>query len=175
METKNKKHFRKYEDQIQQFVKLVFEKSEDYFLILNIVKNIGVNSIFPCTILWYSEDETELHQTEYDEMSFLFIALFYENENIIQLLLENGADPNIRDAFGAPAIWDLQFEYDNPEYGLHTTRLLLEHGADPNIEWEGEIFYYYVDTLPADIISSREEFNYLTDLCSLLEEFGGKY
>ena len=71
---------------------------------------------------------------------------------------------------------NLQYEYEDAEYGLRVTRLLLEHGADPNMKWDTtDGFYTYVDTKPADIIESEEEFHYLRDLAQLLEEFGGRF
>ena len=161
---------------IQKFVQLVFEESADYSLLLSITKSVGINSVFPCSILYRSNDGTEIKKCDYGNNTFLFIALFYMNEDVIRLLLENGADPNVRGDFGEPPIWGLQYEHDDPEYGLRVTRLLLEHGADPNIEYDSsEGFYTYVDTKPADVIESMEECNYLKDLSELLEEFGGRH
>ena len=107
--------------------------------------------------------------------SFLFFALFYEKADVIQLLLENGVDPNGTKSDGEPPIWGLQYEFDNPEFGLQAAKLLLDYGADPNYEWEGNKLYYYVDTKPADLISGKKEFDYLMTLCSLLEKYGGGY
>lgn len=164
-----------YQDQIQKFSQLVFEKSTDYPLMLDIVSTVGINTVFSCSVLWQQDGETEIMQSYRDKTTFLFVALFYKNEEVIRLLLENGADPNGRDGDEEPPIWDLQYEGDDPGYGLRVARLLLEHGADPNIEWCNEGFYYYVDTKPGlDLVTSDAEFDYFNDLCSLLEAFGGE-
>lgn len=166
----------KYQDQVQKFVQLVFEDSKDYSLLLKIVATVGIITVFPCYVLWKDDNGTEIRQSDYDKTTFLFVALFYKKIEVIRLLLENGADPNGRDGYEEPPIWALQYEYKDAEYGLRVTRLLLEHGADPNIKWDTtEGFYTYVDTKPADIIESEEEFHYLWDLAKLLEEFGGRY
>ena len=173
-DTQNEKY--KHQDQIQKFVQLVFEDSKDYSLLLEIVSTVGINTVFPCYFLWKDDDESELRRSDYGKTTFLFVALFYKNVEVIRLLLENGADPNGRDGYEEPPIWDLQYKYDDAQYGLRVTRLLLEHGADPNIKWDApEGFYTYVHTKPADIIESKEEFNYLWDLAELLEEFGGRF
>lgn len=161
-------------DQIQLFSKLVFENTADYSFLISIAKKVGINALFHCPVYSNSDDETEIREFDLGEASFLFIALFYENLDVIRILLENGADPNGRDFSEEPAIWELQYEYENSEYGLQAAKLLLEHGADPNIEWEGQGFYYYVNTKPLDLISCKKEFDYLMSLCSLLEEYGGE-
>ena len=163
-----------YQDCVQKFSQLVFEKTTDYRFLLDIASTVGINSVFSCPLFWV-DDATNIRQSTFDRTTFLFIALFYKNEDVIRLLLDNGADPNGRDGYGEPPIWDLQYEYEDPQYGLRVARILLEHGADPNIKYDNEGFYYYVDTKPADIIQNDAEFRYLNDLCSLLEEFGGEY
>ena len=166
----------KYQNQVQKFVQLVFEDSKDYSLLLEIVSTVGINTVFPCWVLWKDDDDTEIRRSDYGETTFLSVALFYKNEKVIRLLLENGADPNVKDGYEEPPIWELQYEYEDAEYGLRVTRLLLEYGANPNIEWDTpEGFYTYVDTKPLDIIGSEEELHYLRDLAKLLEEFGGRY
>ena len=163
-----------YQDYVQKFSQLVFEQCTDYSLLLDIVSTVGINTVFSCPVFWLDESSVII-QSNLDNTTFLFIALFYKNEDVIRLLLNNGADPNERDGYGEPPIWDLQYKYEDPEYGLRAARLLLEHGANPNIKFENEGFYYYVDTKPVDLINDDAEFNYLTDLSALLEDFGGNY
>ena len=56
----------------------------------------------------------------------LMYAALYGDARSVGLLLDQGADPNIRNDAGATA---LLWSVDDPE----TTRLLLEHGADANV------------------------------------------
>lgn len=175
MERLKQDEIKKHHDQIQLFIKLVFENSDNDQLLLDICKRVGVNTLFPCQLLCHSTVENEIIQLEIDETSFLLIALNYQNEDVIRLLLENGADPNGITSDGEPPLWELQYEYDNPEYGLRITKLLLDYGADPNIKWETEGFYTYVDTKDVDLIQSKEELDYLMNLTELLEKYGGKY
>ena len=158
----------KYQDQIALFIKLLFEKSENYTLLLSIAKVVGINAHFPCRLLY----ESDIKSSFVSEQTFLLIAYYYENEDVIRLLLESGADPNTRDEEDAPIIWETQYEYDNPEYGLRVAKLLLEHGADPNIQWEDERFYHYVLTKEADMDG---EFEYLNKLCAILEKYAEKH
>ncbi len=177
MKALSKDEQEKYKSDIDLFIKLVFEKSNDFPLLLKIVKKVGINTLFSCKMPGYTkEGEIYLSGFEY-EMSFLFIALFYESEEVIKFLLENGADPNGTLSEGEPPIWDIQYEYDNENqgYGLRVAKMLLEYGADPNIKWENDEFYYWVSTKPPDIIDGDEEFEYLKDLCDLLEEYGGEF
>lgn len=161
-------------DKIKLFVQLAFEKSDDYTAYRDIVKTVGINSIFRCSLIIDSTDEGFQYSHE-EKTSFLFISLFYEDAELIRFLLENGADPNGAIDDDSPPIWDLQYAYKNPEYGLAAAGLLLKNGADPNYKWEGTGFYTYVDTKPADLLDLPEEGDYLLKLCDLLSEFGGKY
>ncbi len=127
---------------------------------LKIIKEIGINRFFP---------ETRKYGN-----TLLKIALRFEQEELIKLLLENGADPNQRSLFDDPPLWDLMYCDDKPEYGLRVARMLLEHGADPNAEWDRETLYNYADCrVAADLINSQEEFDYNIAFTDLLEEFGG--
>jgi ankyrin repeat protein len=56
----------------------------------------------------------------------LMYAALYGDTRSVGLLLDKGADPNVRNDAGATA---LLWSVDEPE----TTRLLLEHGADANV------------------------------------------
>jgi ankyrin repeat protein len=56
------------------------------------------------------------------------------NARVVQLLLERGADPNIRNDNGKTALWlALQVGCHDPKKGLPVIKLLLEAGADVNI------------------------------------------
>jgi ankyrin repeat protein len=55
----------------------------------------------------------------------LMYAVLYGDARSVRLLLENGADPNVKSGVGATALmWSVE--------DLEKTRLLIEHGADPN-------------------------------------------
>ena len=56
-------------------------------------------------------------------------AVRYSNIEIVKLLLENGADPNIKNNDGYTALAAATF-YNNPEI----VKILLEYGADPFIK-----------------------------------------
>jgi ankyrin repeat protein len=55
----------------------------------------------------------------------LMYSVLYGDANSVRLLLERGADPNLRNLSKASA---LMYAVDDPD----KTRLLLDHGADPN-------------------------------------------
>jgi ankyrin repeat protein len=59
----------------------------------------------------------------------LMFAALYGDGELLRILLDRGADPNIRNDASATA---LMYATD----GVEKTRLLLEHGADPNIKSE---------------------------------------
>ena len=164
----------KYNEYVQEFVRLVFEESTDSEQLVNLIQKVGINAVFPAQVLW-KDDGGKVHESDLRGETFLTLALFYKNEYVLRILLENGADPNQRDGDECPPIWDLQYEWDDPEFGLRATKMLLDYGADPNIVWENEGFYYYVDTKPADWVDSDQEWDYLQTLCDLLEEYGGEF
>ena len=56
------------------------------------------------------------------------------------LLLENGADPNIKDSAGlAPVYWAAMYSEDYPEWQAVLNALLM-HGANPDDAWPPSIF-----------------------------------
>jgi ankyrin repeat protein len=58
------------------------------------------------------------------------------NLNIIQMLLERGADPNVRDNHGRTALRQaLRLELFEKKDRTEIVRLLLQHGADPNLPY----------------------------------------
>lgn len=65
---------------------------------------------------------TNLSYMQYDGKTALWLT---NDINIFELLLENGADPNIKNNNGKSIL----FETDN----INKIKLLLEYGADPNI------------------------------------------
>ena len=78
----------------------------------------------------------------------LSMAVFYNNLNMVQLLLSMGADPNIVYNEYENVLWDLQYNDGataaENENRLVMARCLLENGADPMIVVEGEDLYHYV-------------------------------
>ena len=88
--------------------------------------------------------------------TFLMECVTYTNLKMAQLLLENGADPNMIFEEENP-FWDLQYNnfydkayeeglyaYQCDEKSLQIAQLMLEHGADPCIVVEGEELFSYV-------------------------------
>ncbi len=61
----------------------------------------------------------------------LHIACYYRNTEIIKLLLDHGADPNLCDDIGKNSM-DYLFSKDN-KYLSKNVFLLLEYGANPNL------------------------------------------
>ena len=74
-------------------------------------------------------------------------ASTYANYEMVKLLLENGADPNlVYDRGFENVLWNLQYSSDNIEddkIQLDIVKLLLENGANPHIKVEGEDLYYW--------------------------------
>ena len=65
---------------------------------------------------------------------------------LLEELLKNGFDPNIRlDTYEYNVLYTLQY-VDVPFLAATATRLLLEHGADPYIQDDdGECLFYKID------------------------------
>ena len=69
----------------------------------------------------------------------LLIASAMGNAKTVDLLLENGADPNARDANGYAALHkavrdsDYGIDFDTRDATLAIVKSLLKHGADPNL------------------------------------------
>ena len=128
----------------------------------------------------------DLNKT-YSETCFLHVAVANQNIKMVELLLQNGADPNLI-VNSECALWDLQYnvyskqEYEkNPESALQADRLnlkiaqvLLEYGADTNIAPEGEgLFSYVLHKVFNDFDSIRLS-EYRTSFFILLIAYGGQ-
>mmetsp|Transcript_3557 Transcript_3557/g.7196 ORF Transcript_3557/g.7196 Transcript_3557/m.7196 type:complete len:201 (-) Transcript_3557:205-807(-) len=97
--------------------------SEDLSSGLSIVKDL------------LSQDESLAHTTTNDGEHCLHLSALGGNEELVQLLLEKGADPNIRSTFVHglrmhPLSWSVY-------YGRYKIiELLLKHGADVNADFD---------------------------------------
>ncbi|MBR6632970.1 MAG: hypothetical protein IKL05_01570 [Clostridia bacterium] len=116
----------------------------------------------------------------------LYEAVLYQNIRMVELLLQNGADPNLIVNYNC-ALWELQYnvyvqeEYErNPIVALQADRLnfqiaqmLLEYGADTNITPEEEdLFSYVLDAVFNDFDSGRL-LEYRSHFLILLIAYGG--
>ncbi len=85
------------------------------------------------------------------------------NAELVNLLLDHGADPNARDVhFKRPAMFEAITAYKQP---LETVRALLDAGADPNT------VYIDVDKTPCSALVHAAK-NYRWSICLLLIEKG---
>lgn len=85
-------------------------------------------------------------------------ALFYHNNiEIIDLLLKNGADPNVQKSFEKETVLFDTIYYNN----IEMTQLLLKYGADPNIQNE------YGKTVLFDAVKQNK-----IEITKLLLEYG---
>jgi len=57
----------------------------------------------------------------------------YSNVDVLQMLLENGANPNLQDNYGDTAL-TLASRYSNIDSNIETVKILLENGANPNLQ-----------------------------------------
>ena len=117
--------------------------------------------------------------------SFLKECSDNTNLKMAKLLLENGADPNIKVEEENP-FWDMQYNdysddayeddnyaYQSDEKRLAIAQLMLEHGADPCIAVEDEDLFSYVlyEVFNGD---SGHLWEYRTRFFILLVAYGGK-
>lgn len=71
----------------------------------------------------------------FSEKNPLFYAVKYCDENVLECLLRNGADPNSTSSLLGTEMPAILYAVWNNEYAK--TRLLLEHGADVNLTYQG--------------------------------------
>ena len=109
-----------------------------------------------------------------DQHTFLGRAVDLCNIDMVELLLECGADPNFTNEEKDIVLWDLQyFEEEDRECRLKIAQMLLEHGADPCIVSDGEDLFSYV--LYAVFNDSYDEiWEYRSRFFILLVAYGGK-
>ena len=73
-------------------------------------------------------DDLDIRYDNFEGQHPLIYATIWKYTDSVELLLENGADPNVKDDSA-----DLTALFFSAQYGyLDITRLLLEHGANPN-------------------------------------------
>lgn len=121
------------------------------------------------------------------ETSFLYTAVFNQNIRMVELLLQNGADPNLIVDCDC-ALWDLQYNvygqevYErDPEVALQADNLnlqiaqmLLEYGADTNIAPEDEDLFSYVLYAVFNDFDTGRSLEYRSRFLILLIAYGGR-
>ena len=110
---------------------------------LSLIKAVDINKELV-------EDERYLNI----KSTFLSRASAYANIEMVRLLLENGANPNLIHYEDTPALqenifWDMQYHLSDDideenEIGLQIAQLMLEYGADPGIVIDEEDLFSYV-------------------------------
>lgn len=74
--------------------------------------------------------------------TFLELAATWANIEMVKLLLENGADPNlVYDNGTENVLWNLQYsdrDIEVDKIRLQIVELLLQYGADPHLKVEGD-------------------------------------
>lgn len=116
--------------------------------------------------------------------SFLAVARFHANIEMVRILLQCGADPNFILYADEPLhretpFWDLQYndygetEAEN-EVGLQMAQLMLDYGADPNIVLDDDVLFSYVCSA---IFNDNDEIGllrYRSRFFILLVAYGGR-
>ena len=125
--------------------------------------------------------EDERHPNS--KSTFLSKAYSYANIEMVRLLLENGANPNLIHFEGTPALqenvfWDMQYNLcdDNDEeneIGLQIAQLMLEYGADPSITIDKEDLFSYVLSAVFNDDDPKVLWNYRSRFLILLIAYGG--
>jgi ankyrin repeat protein len=102
---------------------LILSSNEEY------TKNFLKNNIH------HFRDEIN-HQNEMEWTALMMACAnsdTYSNNDIIELLLKNGADPNLKNNFNWTALM-LACDNSNNNSNNKTVKLLLKYGADPNLK-----------------------------------------
>lgn len=90
----------------------------------------------------------------------------YSNNEIVKLLLDQDADPNIQDKYGYTALM-LSCENSNTDSNNETVILLLDHKADPNLEndcgWTALMFSCCNTNTTSNIETVKLLLNYKSD------------
>ena len=106
--------------------------------------------------------------------NLLECAIIYANYEMVKLLLEKGADPNMVYNNGTEnVLWDLQYAEEDTkenEIRLNIVKLLLENGANPHIVVENEDLYHWATACWQDDMGTQAK--YRSEFISLLEDYG---
>ena len=86
----------------------------------------------------------------------------YSNNEIVKLLLENGADLNLKDVYGNTALM-LSCINSNTSSNIETVKLLLENGADINLKNDLEYTALMLSCMNSNNGSNIETFKLLLD------------
>ena len=113
--------------------------------------------------------------------TYLHEAVGESNLTAVQVLLDNGADPNYSncDLICDCALWELQycdFSFDDPKNRIQIAKEFFLHGADPNLIPDGELeslYDYVLFKVFNDDDLTGAEWDYLDDFYTLLIAFGG--
>lgn len=149
-----------------------------------------------CSDLDFSIEDAEnlfkqvnINKPFYDKYGFLttFLneAIDEENLKMVEVLLKNGADPNL--IFdGVAVLWDLQYTaYPDEEFSLSKiadnsdenrlkiAQILLNYGANPNIVIDKESLFSYVHYVVFNDEDTQRQSAYRTRFFILLIAYGG--
>lgn len=115
--------------------------------------------------------------------SFLAVARFHANIEMVRILLQCGADPNFilyadKPLYCETPFWDLQYndygetEEEN-EVGLQMAQLMLDYGANPNIVLDDDDLFSYVCSAIFNDDYDTDFFQYHSRFFILLVAYGG--
>ena len=147
---------------IHELEKMCLQKNFDKRKAQQIINQIDVNQVFKDS--YFALDTT-----------LLTCATEEANYDMVELLLKNGANPNL--VYGEKyseenALWDLQYSSEDEETDkirLEIVKLLLENGANPHINVGGDDLYHWATDCWQDDMGMQAE--YRSRFIDLLEDF----
>ncbi len=150
---------------ISELERMCWHKDFNRYEALHIARQLDLNQVFLSS--------TKRYSFQY-KTTFLEEAIECYNIPMVELLLQNGADPNFIDPKGEAdhIFWTLQFadgttkEEDNIR--LEIAELMLHYGADPNCQDDNE-------ELLTEIINSYLELEGLPISIDCLKEYGMRF
>jgi hypothetical protein len=87
----------------------------------------GLHSIVDFLITAHSQD---IHSRAFDdELTALHVAVIRGHAEVVQILLERGADPTVQDKDG-----QTPFHFASLKGDVEVIRMILEQGADPTVQ-----------------------------------------